>query len=213
MLRSKISLSCAILDTSSQEFGDSTPKRPTSEALEARMADSSKSVVTSLQVSLWVALPDGIMPIGHSSPMTPVLEAPRVASIPATKTSTGDDMGTLPKEVLHLQGEINRIMGWLLITRASMDAHQIKEVSDFQMALHQNEALTTEIIREAEAVCATAVREVKTHCAYIIQDAKATFARTIREVETASTEHTHALQVAHRDSMEGLEREAIKEEE
>ena len=58
-----------------------------------------------------------------------------------------------------------------------------------------------------------AVREVKAHCANIIQDAKATCVRTIREAETASTEYAHALQKAHRDSMEGLEREAIEEEE
>ena len=107
----------------------------------------------------------------------------------------------------------NRIIRQLLTTRESMDAHRRKEVSDFQMDLHQNKAQMTEIIREAEAVHATAVREVKAHCANIIQDAKATCARTIREVETASTEHAHTLQQAHRDSMEGLEREAIEEEE
>ena len=156
------------------------------------------------------------MPIGHLSSMTPALEAPGVASIPVTppsKTSTGDDTGALPEEVLNLQGEMNRIMGWLLKTRVSMDAHQRKEVSNFQMALHQNEAQTTEIIREAEAMCATAVREVKACCANIIQDAEAACVRTIRKAETTNTEHACALQQAHRDSMEGLEREAIKEEE
>ena len=122
-------------------------------------------------------------------------------------------MGTLPEEVLHLQGEMNRIMGWLLTARASMDVHQRKEVSDFQLALHQNEAQTTKVIREAKTVHATATGEAKAHCANIIQDAKATCARTIREGETASTEHACTLQQARRDSMEGLEREAIKEEE
>ena len=123
-------MSHAILDTSSQELGDSTPKSPISMAL-------------SPQASPWVALPDDTMPISHSSPMIPVMEAPKVAIIPATpssKTSTGDDMGIHPEEVLHLQGEMNRIMGQLLTTRASMDAHQRQEVSNFQMALHQNEA-------------------------------------------------------------------------
>ena len=80
------------------------------------------------------------------------------------------------------------------------------------MALHQSKAWTTEIIREAEAMHATAIREVKAYCVNIIQDAKATHAKTNREAETASTEHACALQEAHRDSMEGLEREAIKEE-
>ena len=161
-------LSHAELDTSSQALGDSTPERPTSAALgappSARMEDSSKPVATFPQASPWVALPDDAVPISHSSPTTPMPETPRAAGISATlpsKTSTGDDTGTLPKEVLHLQGEMNRIMGWLLMTRASMGAHQRKEVSDFQMALHQNEAWTTEAIREAEAMHAAAIREVK----------------------------------------------------
>ena len=59
---------------------------------------------------------------------------------------------------------------------------------------------------------ATAIREAKAYCANIIQDAEATCSRTIREAETASTEHAHVLQQAHRDSMEGLKREAIEEE-
>ena len=107
-------------------------------------------------------------------------------------------MGALPKEVLHLKGEMYSIMGWLLTTRTSMDAHQRKEVSDFQISLHQNEAQTTKIIMEAEAMCATAIRKAKASCANIIQDDKATCARTIMEAETASTEHAHALLEAHR---------------
>ena len=75
-------LSHAILDTSSQESGDSTPKSPMSMALEARMEDSSKLVGTFHQASPWVALPDNTEPMGHSSLTTPVPEAPRVASIP-----------------------------------------------------------------------------------------------------------------------------------
>ena len=62
-------------------------------------------------------------------------------------------------------------------------------------------------------MCATVFREAKVHCANIIQDAEATCARTIREVETATTEHTCTLQEACRDGMEGLEKEAIEEEE
>ena len=82
-------------------------------------------------------------------------------------------------------------MGQLLTTRASMDAHQRKEVCDFQMALHQMRPKPTKIIREAEAVHATAIREAKAHCANIIQDAETTCARTIREAETSSTEHAY----------------------
>ena len=158
-----------------------TPKRPTSAALGAppfaRMEDSSKAVATFLQASPWVASPDDTVPISHTSPTPPVPETPEVVSIRATppsRTSTGDSTGTLPKEVLHLQEEMNMIMGQLLTTRAPMDAHQRKEVSDFQTALHQNKAQTTEAIREAEAVHVAAIREAKACCANIIQDAQAT---------------------------------------
>ena len=166
-------------------------------ALEAGIEGSSKLVAAFPQVSPQVASPDDTMPICHSFPMTLVPEAPRVASIPATlpsKTSTWHAMGALPEKVLHLQGEMNRIMGQLPTTRASIDTCQRKEVSDFQTALHQNEDCTTEIIREAEAMHATAIREVKAHCTNINQDTKTTCARDIREVETASTEHTCTLQ-------------------
>ena len=168
-------LSHAMLDTSSQVSGVSTLKRLSSAALGAppstRMEDSSKPIATFPQASLRVASPDDTVPISHSSPTIPVPKTPGVASITATltsKTSAVDDTSALPKEVLHLQGKMNRIMGQLLMTRASMDAHWRREVSDFQMALHQNEAQTTEVIREAEVVWAAAIREVKACCANII---------------------------------------------
>ena len=73
-------LSCAMLDTSSQVLGDSTPKRPTSVALGtppfARMEDFSRLVAPSPQASLQVVTPDATMPISHSSPATPSLEIP-----------------------------------------------------------------------------------------------------------------------------------------
>ena len=62
-------------------------------------------------------------------------------------------------------------------------------------------------------MCAAAIREVKACCTNISQDAKATCARTIRKAETTCMKCARALQQADRDSMEGLEREAIEEEE
>ena len=114
---------------------------------------------------------------------------------------------------MHLQGEMNRIMGQLLMNKASMDAHQRKEVSDFQMALCHNKAQTTKIIREAETVHAAAIREVKACCTSLIHNAEATCTSTIRKAETTCMECTCALQQAHRDSIEDLEREIIEEEE
>ena len=48
-------------------------------------------------------------------------------------------------------------MGHLLTTKASMDACHRKQVLDFETTFHQNEAETTEAIKEARAHCATAV--------------------------------------------------------
>ena len=150
-------LSCAVLDTSIQVLGSSTPKSPTSMALggppSARAEDSSKPVATSSPVSPWVATPDDTEPINQT---------PKVVCAPTTlPTKTpGADIGTLPKEVILLQEEMNRTMGCLLITRSSLDAHQRKQVSDFETALHQNEAKTTEAIREAKAHGGAAIREV-----------------------------------------------------
>ena len=77
---------------------------------------------------------------------------------PPTKTP-GADTGALPEEVILLQEEMNRTMGSLLMTRSSLDTHQRKQVSDFETALHQNEAEATEAIRKAKAHCGAAIRE------------------------------------------------------
>ena len=74
-------------------------------------------------------------------------------------------------------------MGHLLVTRLSLDAHQWKQVSDFKMALHQNEAEATETIREAKAHCGATVTEAETHCSAYI-----------REAESHCVEHTCSIQ-------------------
>ena len=192
-------LSWAMLDTSSQASGDSTPKRPTSVTLWAapstRVEDSSKPVATSLQASQQAAMPDDTMPISQT---------PEVASNPTalpTKTPSGADMGTLPDEVILLQGDMNRAMGHLLMTKVSMDTCCRKQVSDTKATFCKNEAEVTETIREAKA-----------HCMAVIWEVEATCTTTMREAETACVDHAHTLQQAHRDSMQGLEREAIEEE-
>ena len=82
-----------------------------------------------------------------------------------------------------------------------MDACCRKRVSDTEATFHKNEAQTTE-----------AIQEVKAWCMATVWEAEATCATTIWEVETPCADHACTLQQAHRDSMEGLEREAIKEE-
>ena len=174
-------LSHAILDTSSQMLGGSTLKRLTSPALgaspPAKAELSSKPVATSSQASPWVTMPDITEPI---------IQTPKVVCTPTTPpTKTpGAGMGALPEEVIILQEEMNNTMGCLLMTRASIDTHHRKQVSDFETAIHQNEAEATEAIWEVKAHCGAAIREVESHLATTTREAEAHCATTITEVES-----------------------------
>ena len=150
----------AALDTSCQASGSSTPKRPASMALGAPssfgLEDSAKPVDTSSQGSLWVSVPDNVE-LGDQT--LQVIYAP---SSPLVET-LGPGAGILPGDVIQLQKEANIALGCLLVTRSSLDAHQRKQVLDFEMALHQNELETTEAIKEAKALCASTIRGAKAH--------------------------------------------------
>ena len=91
--------------------------------------------------------------------------------------------------------------GWLLTTRATVDTHCRKQVSDSETAFHQTKAQTAKAVKEARAYCATT-----------IWDAEATCTAAIREVQTTCAECTHILQQSHREHMQEIEREAIEEE-
>ena len=121
-------------------------------------------------------------------------------------------MGALPDEVILLQGEMNRAMGHLHMTRVSIDAHCRKHVSDFVMAFHQNEAETTEPIREAKAHCGAAIREVEACCTTTIREVETHCTTDVREVEAHCADHAHSIRQSHSNSMQCLERETLKEE-
>ena len=75
----------------------------------------------------------------------PIILPPEAAFTPTnlpTKTP-GADMGALPVEAILLLEEMNNAMGHVLTIRASLDAHWRKQVSDFEMALCQNEVEAT----------------------------------------------------------------------
>ena len=127
----------------------------------------------------------------------------------------GADMGTLPEEM-------SNAMGHLLSTRASIDAHQRKQISDFEMAIYQNEAEATEAIREAKTHCGAAIREAETHHATNIREAEAHCATTImeaeghcttdiREAESCCADHACIIQQSHSDNMQCLQRKTMEE--
>ena len=149
-------LSWVALDTSSQAFGCSTPKRPVSLALGAppslRLESSIKPVDTSSQVSLQVSIPDDAE-----------LDNPTLEEISLSVKTSGLGASILPGDVFQLQEEVGKALGCLLATRSSLNACWRKQVLDFKMALHQNKSETTEAIKEAKPLCTCTTREAEAH--------------------------------------------------
>ena len=119
------------------------------------------------------------------------------------------------------------------MTRSSFDAHQWKQVSDFEMSLHQNELETTEAIKEAKTLCTCTIREAEAHHmtliseeetwhAACIKEAKANCASivveaengsmAIRKAESCGTRQACSIQQSHAKGMQCLEVEGIKKE-
>ena len=133
-------LSLAVLDTSGQASGRSTPKRPWSLALATllllKLEDSAKPVDASSQVSI----PDDM------EMDDPTLEEICASPSPLVKTP-GLSSEAPSLDVIQLQEKANKALGHFLVTRSSINTCQRKQVSDFAMALHQNESKTTEAIK------------------------------------------------------------------
>ena len=128
----------------------------------------------------------------------------------------------------------NKALGHLLATRSSLNACWRKQVSDFKMALHQNESETTKAIKEAKTLCACTTRESEAHQAMLISEAEAQHAicikeakancasiiaevenccsTVIRKAESSSTKQACSIQQSHAKCRQSLETEAIGEE-
>ena len=94
------------------------------------------------------------------------------ASVPLLVKTPGPSRESPSMDVAQLQEEANKALDHLLVTRSSLDAWQRKQVSDFGMALCQNESETTEAIREAKALCARTIWDVETCQTALISKAK-----------------------------------------
>ena len=75
-------------------------------------------------------------------------------------------------DVTQLQEETNKALGHLLATKSSIDTHWRKQVSDFGMALCQNESEVTKAIKEAKALCVCTIRNAETCWTVLISEAK-----------------------------------------
>ena len=169
-------LSTAVLDTSSLASGSFTPKRPGSLALATplplKKEDSAKPVDISSQVSILddAEMDDPTLEEMHASPSPPVkMMGP---------SSEGPSL-----DVTQLQEEANKPLEHLLATRSSIDTHQRKQVSDFGMALCQNESEITKAFKEAKTLCACTIRDAEAHWTALISEAEIQHAACIKEAE------------------------------
>ena len=83
------------------------------------------------------------------APSSPTAEAP------------GPSGDAPPIDVAHLWEEANKALGDLLAVKSSLNAHWQKLVSEFSMALHENDSEAMGSIKEAKAVCTHSIEEAE----------------------------------------------------
>ena len=137
-------------------------------------------------------------------------------------------------DMVQLQEEANKALHYMLATRSSIDACWRKQVSDFGMALPQNDLETTEAIKEAKALCAHTIWDAETcwtvliskakvwhaahmkgiedDCACTLAEAENCCSTAIREADSSGTSKACSIQQSHTKDIQFLEAEAIKEE-
>ena len=140
-----------------------------------------------------------------STPDNAEMEDASIEEILALSSPTAEALGSSsdapPSDAAHLQEEANKALGDLLPIKSSIDAWWQKLVSEFSMALHQNDSETTESIKEAKAMCAHSVQEVENCCSV-----------AIREAEAQRVFQAISLQQSHHKTVQHLEEESIEEE-
>ena len=146
-------LSWAVLDTSGLASRSSTSKTPGFLALAmplpVKLEDPAKPVDTSSQVSI----PDDV------EMDNPTLE--EINASPSHPVKTPGPSSRAPSlDVTQLQEEANKTLGCLLVTRSTINTCWRKEVSDFGMALCQNES-EIEAVKAAKALCAWIIRDAE----------------------------------------------------
>ena len=137
-------------------------------------------------------------------------------------------------DVTGLQEEANKALSHLLVTRSFIDVRWRKQVSNFGMALCQNESETTEAIKKVKTLCPHTIWDAETHQTVLISNAKVQHTAHIKEIEdncshiSAETENccssaiwdtesqgasnAHSIQQSHTKGIQHLEVEAIEEE-
>ena len=216
-----------VLDTSGLASRSSTLKRPGSLALATPLPLKPKDPTKPIDTSSQVSIPD------DAEMDNPTLE--EINGSPSHPVETpGPSSRASFLDVTQLQEEANKALGCLLAMRSTINAHWRKEVSNFGMALHQNEyemvkaikavkALCAQTIRDMEAHCvaliikakvwhATCIKEAEADCAHTLAEAENSCSTAIREAESWGTSQAHSIQQSHAKDIQCLEAEAIEEE-
>ena len=131
-----------------------------------------KPVDTSCQVSPQLSISDNAEPDDLTL---------KEVSVPVKTLGLGT--GVLPGDVVQLQKEVGKALGCLLVTRTSLNAHHRKQVSDFKMALCQNESETNEAIKEAKALCTCTTREAEAYQVMLTNKREVWYAACIKEAK------------------------------
>ena len=169
-------LSQAFLDTSSLASGSSTPKRPGSLVLATPLPLKPEDFVKTVDTSSQVSIPEDM------EMDDPTLE--EINASPSHPVETPGPSGRAPSlDVTQLQEEANKALGYLLAMRSTINTYWRKEVSDFGMALCQNESEITEAIKAAKALCAWTIRDVEACHVVLISKAKVWHTTCIKEAE------------------------------
>ena len=74
----------------------------------------------------------------------------RYVSLPPLVESLGASGEAPSMDVAQLKEEDNKALGYLLVTQSSLDYRWRRQVSDFDMTLHQIELETTKAVKEAK---------------------------------------------------------------
>ena len=140
-----------------------------------------------------------------STPDDAEMEDTSLEEIPAFSSLTVEPPGpigdTPPPDAAHLWEEANKALGDLLAVKSSLDTHQQKLVSEFSMALHENDSKAMESIKEERATCTHSIQEAEDCCS-----------TTIREAEIQRASQAISIQQSHHKAVQHLKEESIEEE-
>ena len=118
-----------------------------------------------------------------------------------TTEAQGPSSDAPPPDAAHLWEEANKALGDLLTIKSSIDACQWKLVSEFSMALHENDSKTR------------VYQGSKGHLYHSIQEAENCCSVAIREAEAQRASQAVSIQQSHHKLVSTLKRNLLKRRE